>query len=94
MPIYEYACTRCGAIEEVLQKVSDKPLVKCPQCSGKLRKLISNSAFHLKGSGWYVTDYAKKPSPAQASSEKQPQAKSAKANNSSGGKAAASESTN
>jgi putative FmdB family regulatory protein len=60
MPIYEYECTKCGQIEEVLQKFSEKPLSKCKHCSGKLHKLISQSTFHLKGSGWYVTDYAKK----------------------------------
>jgi len=60
MPIYEYQCEQCGAVEEALQKFSDKPLTKCHQCSGKLHKLISQSAFHLKGTGWYVTDYAGK----------------------------------
>lgn len=60
MPIYEYQCTACGRIEEALQKVSDAPLTTCPHCSGQLSKLISHSAFHLKGSGWYVTDYADK----------------------------------
>jgi putative FmdB family regulatory protein len=60
MPIYEYQCEKCGAVEEALQKFSDKPLTKCTHCSGKLHKLISQSAFHLKGSGWYVTDYAGK----------------------------------
>ena len=60
MPLYEYECTQCGQVEEALQKFSDKPLKKCRQCSGSLRKLISNSSFHLKGTGWYVTDYAKK----------------------------------
>lgn len=60
MPIYEYECTKCGKIEEVLQKFSDRPLTKCKHCSGNLHKLISQSTFHLKGSGWYVTDYAKK----------------------------------
>jgi putative FmdB family regulatory protein len=58
MPIYEYECSACGAVEEAFQKFSDKPLTKCKHCSGKLHKLISHSAFHLKGSGWYVTDYA------------------------------------
>jgi putative FmdB family regulatory protein len=61
MPIYEYQCDQCGNIEEALQKFSDKPLRKCRHCTGKLHKLISQSAFHLKGSGWYVTDYASKP---------------------------------
>lgn len=60
MPIYEYQCENCGMVEEALQKFSDKPLKKCNNCSGKLHKLISQSAFHLKGSGWYVTDYAGK----------------------------------
>ena len=60
MPIYEYQCDQCGQIQEALQKISDKPLTKCSHCSGKLHKLISQSAFHLKGTGWYVTDYAGK----------------------------------
>ena len=60
MPIYEYECTHCGTIDEVIQKFSDKPLTKCKHCSGKLHKLISHSSFHLKGTGWYVTDYAGK----------------------------------
>ena len=60
MPIYEYQCEQCGKLEEVIQKFSDKPLSKCKHCSGKLNKLISQSAFHLKGTGWYVTDYAGK----------------------------------
>lgn len=70
MPIYEYECSECGRIDEVLQKFSDKPLDRCKHCSGKLHKLISHSSFHLKGTGWYITDYANKsqssakPSPA------------------------------
>ena len=60
MPIYEYECSKCGQIEEIFQKFSDKPLVKCQDCGGKLNKLISQSSFHLKGTGWYVTDYANK----------------------------------
>ena len=60
MPIYEYECTKCGKIEEAIQKFSDKPLTKCKHCSGKLHKLISQNSFHLKGTGWYVTDYANK----------------------------------
>jgi putative FmdB family regulatory protein len=62
MPIYEYKCASCGKITEIVQKFSDKPLTKCTSCSGRLSKLISNCAFHLKGSGWYVTDYKKKDS--------------------------------
>ena len=60
MPFYEYECTKCGNLSEVFQKISDLPLKKCPECSGKMKKLISQSTFHLKGSGWYVTDYASK----------------------------------
>ncbi len=60
MPIYEYECTKCGKIEEAIQKFSDKPMTKCKHCSGKLHKLISQNSFHLKGTGWYVTDYANK----------------------------------
>lgn len=58
MPVYEYQCSDCGRIEEVLQKVSDPALTQCPKCNGHLKKLISHSAFHLKGTGWYVTDYS------------------------------------
>jgi putative FmdB family regulatory protein len=60
MPLYEYECSKCGRIDEVLQKFSDKPQAKCKHCSGKLHKLISHSSFHLKGTGWYITDYANK----------------------------------
>jgi len=70
MPIYEYECNRCGNIEEAIQKFSDKPLKKCRQCSGKLHRLISQSSFHLKGSGWYVTDYANRSSAKASSSHK------------------------
>ena len=58
MPIYEYECEKCGRLHEILQKVSDNPLTKCPECSGMLHKRISQCTFHLKGTGWYVTDYA------------------------------------
>jgi putative FmdB family regulatory protein len=69
MPIYEYECTNCGRITEALQKFSDKPLAVCEHCDGKLQKLISQSTFHLKGSGWYVTDYAKKSTASSAPSK-------------------------
>ncbi len=62
MPLYEYQCTQCGAVEEAIQKFSDPPLTTCSKCSGKLNKLISQSSFHLKGTGWYVTDYSNKKS--------------------------------
>ncbi len=57
MPIYEYKCTKCNEQFEVIQKFSDDPLKKCKSCGGKLKKLITNTSFVLKGSGWYVTDY-------------------------------------
>jgi len=58
MPIYEYQCVACGRVVERWQKISEAPLTTCPACGGGLSKLISNCAFHLKGSGWYVTDYS------------------------------------
>jgi putative FmdB family regulatory protein len=60
MPIYEYQCAACGQVVEKWQKFSEEPLTVCPQCGGSLEKLISSCAFHLKGSGWYVSDYAGK----------------------------------
>ncbi|HEX9442550.1 MAG TPA: zinc ribbon domain-containing protein [Candidatus Binatia bacterium] len=59
MPIYEYACGKCGTFE-VTQRITEKPLGRCPTCKGKVKKLISNTSFQLKGTGWYVTDYARK----------------------------------
>ena len=60
MPLYEYECDSCGHRFEVIQKMSDPPLEACPKCGQVLRKLQAAPAFHLKGSGWYATDYAKK----------------------------------
>ncbi|HSA97407.1 MAG TPA: FmdB family zinc ribbon protein [Acidobacteriota bacterium] len=60
MPLYEYQCTKCREVCEVLQKVKDKPLEKCPKCGGPVVKRISSPAIQFKGNGWYVTDYAKK----------------------------------
>jgi putative FmdB family regulatory protein len=58
MPFYEYECDKCGYRDEVLQKISDKPLTKCPSCGKSgLRKLMSAPVFRLKGSGWYETDF-------------------------------------
>jgi len=76
MPIYEYECTKCGRVIEVMQKFSDPPLTECEHCHGKLRKLISMSTFHLKGTGWYVTDYAgRKQTEAQYSGKKEGESK-------------------
>jgi putative FmdB family regulatory protein len=58
MPFYEYQCTKCGHEEEVLQKISDKPLKKCPACGkSSMQKMVSAAAFRLKGGGWYETDF-------------------------------------
>ena len=75
MPIYEYRCQDCNHEFERMQKFSDPPVAACPACEGAVQKLISRSAFHLKGSGWYVTDYArnggqKSDSPEKGASEK------------------------
>src|SRR4029434_2911576 len=59
MPIYEYECQKCGTFE-VTQRITEKSLSKCPTCKNKVKKLISNTSFQLKGTGWYVTDYARK----------------------------------
>ena len=59
MPIYEYHCPKCGEFE-VTQRITEDPLKKCPTCRSKVRKLISNTSFQLKGSGWYITDYGRK----------------------------------
>jgi putative FmdB family regulatory protein len=61
MPLYEYECDACQHKFEVIQKFSDAPLEKCPKCGGAVHKLQSAPAFQFKGSGWYITDYAKKP---------------------------------
>ncbi len=85
MPIYEYECTKCGNIEEALQKFSDKPLTVCKHCQGKLSKLVSQSTFHLKGSGWYVTDYANKSKNSAKPTNKTTQNKDAKTKSSDSG---------
>lgn len=69
MPIYEYECSKCRHQAEVWQKFSDEPLSECEICNGKMKKLISQSTFHLKGSGWYVTDYASKGSKGEEKKE-------------------------
>ncbi|GAB4535043.1 MAG: hypothetical protein Fur0020_02120 [Thermodesulfovibrionia bacterium] len=57
MPIYEYRCTRCNEEFEVTQRITDEPLSICELCGGQLKRLITNTSFVLKGSGWYKTDY-------------------------------------
>jgi putative FmdB family regulatory protein len=60
MPLYEYQCKKCGHRFEKIQKFSDKLVKKCPECGGPVEQTISAPAVQFKGSGWYVTDYAKK----------------------------------
>jgi len=79
MPIYEYQCVACGQVLEKWQKFSEEPLKSCPACGGALSKLISSCAFHLKGSGWYVTDYSGNRSNAVASGDSSQGAKEAAA---------------
>jgi putative FmdB family regulatory protein len=64
MPLYEYECDACGRRFEVIQKMSDPVVETCPTCGGRVHKLQSAPAFQFKGTGWYVTDYAKKDQPA------------------------------
>ncbi len=84
MPIYEYECTKCGKHHEIMQKITAKPLTECIECGGKMKKMISNTSFVLKGTGWYATDYAAGKSPsgspktekaADAKSEGKPESK-------------------
>ena len=62
MPIYEYQCTKCGEVFEAFQKITDEPLTQCKFCHASVEKLISQSSFRLKGSGWYLTDYTNRSS--------------------------------
>ena len=68
MPIYEYDCVKCGTFE-VTQRITEKALSKCPTCKGRVKKLISNTSFQLKGTGWYITDYARKGQNGEAKSQ-------------------------
>jgi len=70
MPIYEYECEKCGHRLEKIQKFSDPPLDTCPVCGGTLHKMQSAPAFHLKGTGWYATDYPKSGAAGAASDTK------------------------
>jgi putative FmdB family regulatory protein len=67
MPLYEYQCKKCGHRFERIQRFSDPLVKKCPECGGKVEQLLSAPAVQFKGSGWYVTDYAKKPAGASSS---------------------------
>ncbi len=65
MPLYEYRCRKCGKQVEKIQKFSDRILQTCEHCGGRLERLLSAPAIQFKGSGWYVTDYARKSAPAE-----------------------------
>ena len=60
MPLYEYKCCKCGHVFEKIQKFSDKPEAACPECGSEGERQLSAPAVHFKGTGWYVTDYARK----------------------------------
>jgi len=60
LPLYEYQCKKCHSLTERIQKFSDPPLAVCPHCGGELEQVLSAPAVQFKGSGWYVTDYARK----------------------------------
>ena len=59
MPLYEYQCDACAHRFEVIQKFSDSPIDLCPKCGGAVKKLLSSPAIQFKGTGWYITDYAR-----------------------------------
>jgi len=70
LPIYEYQCTNCGCRVEMMQKITDESLQTCPSCKGLLRRLMSLTSFHLKGNGWYATDYKDKKDGGEKPTEK------------------------
>jgi putative FmdB family regulatory protein len=69
MPLYEYECQACGHRFEVIQKYSDSPIETCVKCGGPVEKLVSSPAIQFKGSGWYITDYARAKEPSKESKE-------------------------
>ena len=83
MPIYEYSCKKCGKTIEVIRKFSDPVLRKHKDCGGSLTKLISTASFQLKGTGWYVTDYARKGKGGESESSKENKESAPKSENSS-----------
>ena len=70
MPVYEYRCLECEQTFDIMQRITEPALTECKNCNGKLEKLISRSSFHLKGTGWYITDYARKNSPTESGKNK------------------------
>ena len=91
MPIYEYKCRKCGKQFEAFQGITEPELKSCKFCKGKVHKLVSLSSFSLKGSGWYVTDYAGKKPPAKTEkAETKVEAKTAESSTTSADTSAAS----
>jgi putative FmdB family regulatory protein len=74
MPLYEYECDACGRRFERIQKFSDPPVATCPACGGAVKRLVSSPAIQFKGSGWYITDYARKGTDKPAKDDKAPKA--------------------
>jgi len=75
MPIYEYRCGKCGEFE-IMQRITENPLTRCPTCHSRVTKLISHTSFQLKGTGWYATDYAHKGNGKKLATETKPETKS------------------
>ncbi len=93
MPIYEYRCEECGHQQEVLQKVGAEPLTECPVCGkSAYKKLVSAAAFHLKGTGWYKTDFRDSGKPKKADKEADKPAAKAEGGKDSGNAASAGKS--
>jgi putative FmdB family regulatory protein len=78
MPLYEYKCRSCGKTFELIQRFSDEPLTTHPECGGIVDKLLSAPAFHLKGTGWYATDYPKTAAKAAKTEDSKTETKSEK----------------
>ena len=69
MPTYDYQCLKCRRKFERFQRITEKPLTRCPHCKGKIERLIGSAGLIFKGSGFYITDYKKKPEPGSKKSE-------------------------
>ena len=91
MPLYEYQCPKCGRFE-LIRKFSDEPVTECPTCGRPVQKLASAPAFHLKGTGWYATDYAKKGSGESGSKSGKAKSEEAKSGESKSSESKSSES--
>lgn len=90
MPLYEYLCTSCNTHFERIQKFSDPPLTRCEKCGGEVERLLSSPAIQFKGTGWYITDYARKSSTVPSGkSESSAKSESSGSASSSDGKGAA-----